>query len=68
MNGKPCCSSVLPLCKFPITLSSVFDLLLTHLPSVIDEVLKFFERQLYNTKVTVAPAAQNGSVGKPKKA
>ncbi|GLI72270.1 hypothetical protein PoHVEF18_000440 [Penicillium ochrochloron] len=35
---------------------------------VIDEVLKFFERQLYNTKVTVAPAAQNGSVGKPKKA
>jgi hypothetical protein len=35
---------------------------------VIDEILKFFERQLYNTKVIVAPAAQNGSAVKPKKA
>lgn len=38
---------------------------------LIDEGLKFVERQLYNTKVTkvtVAPVAQNGSAGKPKKA
>jgi hypothetical protein len=35
---------------------------------VIDEVLKFFERQLYNTKVTPTVAAQNGSASKPKKA
>ncbi len=41
--------------------------MLTHHSSLIDEVLKFVERQLYNTKVTVAPAAQNGSASKPKK-
>ncbi|KAJ5157514.1 Sarcoplasmic/endoplasmic reticulum calcium ATPase 1 [Penicillium canariense] len=35
---------------------------------VIDEILKFFERRLYTTKVLVAPAAQNGSASKPKKA
>ncbi|KAJ5477209.1 Sarcoplasmic/endoplasmic reticulum calcium ATPase 1 [Penicillium diatomitis] len=35
---------------------------------IIDEGLKFIERQLYNQKVTVAPLAQNGSVGKPKTA
>ncbi|CEJ54504.1 Putative Calcium-transporting ATPase sarcoplasmic/endoplasmic reticulum type [Penicillium brasilianum] len=34
----------------------------------IDEVLKFFERQLYNTKVTPTLVAQNGSASKPKKA
>lgn len=42
--------------------------MLTHRSSLIDEALKFVERQLYNTKVTVAPAVQNGSAGKPKKA
>jgi hypothetical protein len=35
---------------------------------LIDELLKFIERQLYNTKVTVAPSVQNGSASKPKKA
>ncbi|KAF7715488.1 Calcium-transporting ATPase, sarcoplasmic/endoplasmic reticulum type [Penicillium ucsense] len=35
---------------------------------IIDEGLKFIERQLYNQKVAVAPLAQNGSVGKPKTA
>lgn len=36
--------------------------------SLIDEILKFFERQLYNTHVAAAPIAQNGAAGKPKRA
>jgi Ca2+ transporting ATPase len=34
---------------------------------LIDEVLKFAERCLYNTHVSVSPVA-NGSTGKPKRA
>lgn len=35
---------------------------------LIDEILKFFERQLYNTHVAATPIAQNGAAGKPKRA
>lgn len=34
---------------------------------LIDEVLKFMERRLYDSKVTITPA-QNGAAGKPKRA
>ncbi|KAJ5736718.1 uncharacterized protein N7483_001843 [Penicillium malachiteum] len=35
---------------------------------LIDEILKFAERRLYNTHVSTAQVAQNGAAGKPKRA
>jgi Ca2+ transporting ATPase len=35
---------------------------------LIDEVLKFAERRLYNTKAVNPAQNQNGSAGKPKRA
>ncbi|CAI7606350.1 unnamed protein product [Penicillium manginii] len=35
---------------------------------LIDEVLKFMERQLYDSKVATIAPAQNGAAGKPKRA
>jgi hypothetical protein len=35
---------------------------------LIDETLKFFERQMYTTHVVAVPVAQNGAASKPKRA
>lgn len=52
----------------PFYLVYTSNTVLMSITSVLDEALKFVERQLYTTRVSPAPLAQNGSIGKPKRA